>query len=513
MLKKHDKNELLIWSAGVLLFLLTLFISPIADDWTYIASPALQEFSLAHYRRLADVLIGMFLQTHPNWFPHINRVLIVVSHTVCAIMLYRISKDYIKVRSRISLAFAILFMIGGNTITTVLNYDCFNQTGSLMLGALGIYFFLKAENNAKKYAAYFVFCTLALCVKESAIVFFAIIPLMGIAKNAQTGEIDIKAETISIIRFYIPGLIFAALYYFSPIIQSQELWVYGSGFTLQDYAVGIVRRIVFSYTQVDQTSIVQLFRGSSFGMESILLLLCTLLSIPIILASLYIIIKRIKTKDTSLLTIVVLVSSSIIVFTPTLMATAFGSTWSQNHIVFFANLTFCYIVNAMDRKHVLATVSCIVLASTMTAASVYYQYYQTGVRQTNAVRTIESQLTSKDVGRYIVYNLNIHRGPPQSYPARLHSYQQIFDLGGTMRFFLGYDAKCTSISLRNEEFTYAGIAADSTKMDMTDEELLSYAQQKAKESIESGEYDLALVFLPTDEFYLYQADPRSTQQS
>jgi hypothetical protein len=171
-------------------------------------------------------------------------------------MFFKISKNFLKVSSIISLCFALFFLIGGNTIITVINYDCFNQTGSLLFGSLGIYLFLTSNKKIHKFIIYLVACILSLCVKESGIVYFAIIPLFGTIKSIINNEFNIKNEIKTLASYYIPGIIIAFSYYLSPIIQSEKLWVYGMGnYTVFDYMKGIFRRIVFAYSQINPLSI------------------------------------------------------------------------------------------------------------------------------------------------------------------------------------------------------------------------------------------------------------------
>jgi hypothetical protein len=502
-----DKAILVIVAGGVVLYLLTLFTIPIADDWNYLTSPRITEFRLAHYRRLFDVLIGMFNQAHPEWFPHLNRILIVMSHTVCAVFLYKISTRILSVRWGISLAFSLLFLIGGNTIVTVLSYDCFNQTGSLMFGAIGIYYFVTAKKNSSKYIAYFVSCALALCVKESSIVYFVMIPLFGTIKNLLENGHDAKTELKQLSRFYIPGFICTLLYYFSPIIQSEALYTYGMrNDSLMDFAKGIVRRVMFSYTQIDQTSVGAIRTGSAQSWEIPLTGIVAILSIPILLASLIVIINMIRKSDKRFVVVLLLVLQSLIVFTPTLMATSAGTIWSYNCIVFFANLVFCFLLNVLKKKHVVLCIAAVALSSTLSAANIYYHDIQTGNRQSTAMQTLQEQLDAgKEISGYVVYNLNSNRFTSGFYPIRLYTMQQMSDLGVDLVSVFGYGAKATAINLTNDVFEYGGNWWSKPEyLDLTDEELFLYAQQEARKSVDRGDYDAALVLLPTDDFYLYQ---------
>jgi len=506
-LMKKYRDELLIAAGGVLLFILTLFLSPIADDWAYMASPRVRDFSLANYRRLCDVLIGMFLQSHPAWFPMLNRVLIVASHTICALLFYKIAANVLKVKAAISLFFSLVFLIGGNTITTVINYDCFNQTGSLMAGAAGIYFFLKAVSKRKKFIVYFVFCVLALCVKESGIVYFAIIPLFGVIKDIVDDRFDTKIAVKMLSAFYIPGFVCALAYYFSPIIQSEKLWVYGNenSNTPLRYLLGICMRLVFSYSQADIVSMLK-FRAAISANTFVIVLATVLLSIPIFIVALVVIVNFLKKKDIRFLGFLFLVAESIIVFTPTLLAIPTGSLWSYNCIVFFADLVFCFILNTVKRKTVIVSIVTYALASTITATDIYIQDFQTTIRQDKAIKNLKAALVKEDIKNYVVYNLNTpHDKTGAIYPVTLYNMQQIFDLGGDLMPVFGYGAQCSRINLCNEKFIYKGNSgATPTYFDLSDAALLQYAQEEAQEAVTSGQFDVALVLLPTDEFYLYQ---------
>jgi hypothetical protein len=504
MLKSKYSNKLILMAGGLVLFILTLFLAPIADDWAYLASPRINAFTLGHFRRLTDCLIGIFLHDHPDWFPHLNRVLIVVSHTICALYLYKLAKEALNVHPTLSLVFSLLFLIGGNTFVTVINYDCFNQTGSLMFGAMGMYRFLKATSRAKKYIVYFLFCALALCVKESGIVYFAIIPLFEIIADIHGERFNPRAAARELLRFYIPGFICALGYYLSPLIQSQQMWVYGNGYEWKDYILGVFIRMISSYSQLDESGTVALFRHG-FTPYDIVTMASILLSIPMLTGLLLVIIESQRKKDKRFPVILLLVTESAIVFTPTLLATAYGSIWSNNCIVFFASLVFSYALNTMGKKHILLYLAPFAVASALTVASLFYQDYQTNLRQTAAIDRIESQLASKDIKNYAVYNLNTHQGPDSIYPVRMYNIQQMFDFGVDMCVIFGYDAQCTPIYLCNERFEYKGNPwSASTYLEMSDPELLRCAQAQAQASVETGKYDLALVLLPTDEFYMYQ---------
>jgi hypothetical protein len=506
-LMKKYRDELLIAIGGVLLFILTLFLSPIADDWAYMTSPTIRTFSLARYRRLCDVLIGMFLQSHPAWFPMLNRVLIVVSHTICALLFYKIAANVLKVKAAISLFFSLVFLIGGNTITTVINYDCFNQTGSLMAGAAGIYFFLKASGIRKKFIVYFVFCVLALCVKESGIVYFAIIPLFGVIKDIVDDRFDAKTAVKTLSAFYIPGIVCALAYYFSPIIQSEKLWVYGNenSNTPLRYLLGICMRLVFSYSRADQVALFR-FRAAA-SLDTFLIVLTTVvLSMPILIVSLVVIVNFLRKKDIRFLGFLFLVAESIIVFTPTLLSSPTGNLHNYNCNVFFAEFVFCFILNTVNRRTVIASATAFLLASLITTADIYTQDYQTTVRQDKAIRNLKAALVKEEIKTYIVYNLNtLHEKTGTIYPVTLYNMQQIFDLGGDLMPVFGYGAQCSRINLCNEKFIYKGNSGVTpTYLDLSDAALLQYAQEEARNAVNSGLFDVALVLLPTDEFYLYQ---------
>ncbi|MDR1378291.1 MAG: hypothetical protein LBJ36_04495 [Synergistaceae bacterium] len=506
--KENDKNILLIAVGGLALFFLTMLIVPIADDWHYLTSPTIQSgYRIAQYRRFFDILIGLFNQAHPETFPWLNRVLIVFTHTVGAVFLYKIAREILDIRAKIALAFALLFLIGGNTIVTVINYDCFNQTGSLMFGAIGIYLFANAKSIAKKFIVYFVSCTLALCAKEAGIVYFAIIPLFGFIKNLNDGDFNTKSEIKTLAKFYVPGFICALAYYLSPIIQSEQLWIYGMrNDPITSYVIGIARRLGFSYTQIDQTSIITIIRSKILTIEVVFTSACVLLSIPILLLSLSVFVKLVKDKNKSAIVLLLIVLQSIIVFTPTLIALPGGSIWSQNCIVFFANIAFAYLLNKTEGKALRVCVSSFVISSIISGAGSMYQGIQTGVRQKNAIEAIEARYDhSKEVSTYKVFNLNSNRSKVSSYPFRLRTIQQIFDFGRDMVCIFGYDAKCTRINLTNDEFEYKGNKDTlPSYVEMTDDELLAHAQSEAQNAVDSGDYDLALVVLHTDEFYLYQ---------
>jgi len=286
-IRKEDKNILLITGGGLVLFLLTMLTVPIADDWAYLTSPRIRSgYHIAYYRRFFDILIGLFNQRYPETFPWLNRILIVFTHTLCAVFLYKIAKEMLNIRDKIALIFALLFLIGGNTIVTVVNYDCFNQTGSLMFGAIGIYLFAKTNSIVKKIIIYFMSCILTLSVKEAGIVYFAIIPLFGFIKSINDGDFDLKTEIKTLAKFYVPGFICALAYYLSPIIQSAQLWIYGMrNAPITSYIVGIARRLGFSYTQIDQTSIIAIIRNKIVTIEAVFTVICVLLSIPILLSA------------------------------------------------------------------------------------------------------------------------------------------------------------------------------------------------------------------------------------
>ncbi|MDR2491005.1 MAG: hypothetical protein LBD20_06345 [Spirochaetaceae bacterium] len=499
------KVEIYLGCGGILLFILSMFIPPIADDWAYLASPRIQEFRLAAFRRICDVLIGMFLQSHPTWFPRLNSVLIIVSHTACAILFYKISVNFLKIKARISLFFAFAFLIGGNTIITVFNYDCFNQTGSLLFGALGIYFFLKSKSIRGKFTAYFVFCILSLCVKESGIVYFAVIPLFGTIKNIEYDNFNIISEVKTLTAFYIPGFICALLYYFSPIIQSEKVFVYGSGYSIGQYIIGIFSRLVFAYSQVSHNALNR-FKGtvsiSSLSVTSAGILL----SLPILVISAIVIIDYIKNKSIQFLLILLLILNSIIIFTPTLMASYSGSPHNMNCIVFFANFVFCRLMNTIDKKRVLLCVTAFGMAALISSTNTYIQFIHTSIRQRKSIEKISALLSKEKINTYIVYNINRHQTKKGGqFPATLYNMQQIFGHGSQLMPVVGYSAKSTTVQICNEKLETKGIAnSGAAYFNLSDEDLLLYVQQEAQNAVKSGSYDLALILLPNDEFYLYQ---------
>jgi hypothetical protein len=376
-----------------------------------------------------------------------------------------------------------------------------------MFGAMGIYFFLNSTKRTHKFIIYFTACVLSLCVKESGIVYFAIIPLFGTIGSIINNEFNIKKEIKTLALYYIPGIILALSYYFSTIIQSEKLWVYGMGNNIiLDYIKGIVRRIVFAYTQINQFSIIEIRFNRSVGVY-FMASSTVLLSIPMLALSTFSFVNMIKRKSISALVVLILVLISIIVFTPTLLATPAGSPWSYNCIVFFANLVFCYILR-MEKKWLIAGISIVTfgLSSLITTTDIYVKDYQTTIRQRMAIEKIQSALSNKTIHNYIVYNLNAHQGKRSIYyPGALFTIPQLFDLGNDLVCVFGYGSSCTSINLCNEKFDYKGNKWSQPKyLNLSDSEFLAYCQADAKKMVESGEYDLALVVLPTDEFYLYE---------
>jgi hypothetical protein len=119
---------------------------------------------------------------------------------------------------------------------------------------------------------------------------------------------------------------------------------------------------------------------------------------------------------------------------------------------------------------------------------------------------ISASLTKDKIKTYIVYNINSQQGKKGSYyPVALYTMQQIFDLGGDLVSVFGYGAQCTSVYICNEQFEYKGIPGrEPTYFALSDEDLLRYVQEEAQKAAAGGGYDLALILLPTDEFYLYQ---------
>jgi len=63
----------------------------------------------------------------------------------------------------------------------------------------------------------------------------------------------------------------------------------------------------------------------------------------------------------------------------------------------------------------------------------------------------------------------------------------------------------TIVNLTNDKFEYVMIIDYLPKyMELTNDELLKYAQSEAQDSVMNGGYDLAMIVLYTDDFYLYQ---------
>jgi len=504
-LMKKYRDELLIAAGGVLLFILTLFLLPIGDDWGYWTSPRVQNFSLANYRRLCDVLIGMFLQSHPSWFPMLNRVLIVASHTVCALLFYKIALN-LKAKPAIALCFALVFCLAGNSSLTAVNYDCFNQTGTLMFGVAGIYFFLKAGSIHKKFIVYFVFCVLAICVKESGIVYFAILPLFGVIKDIVNGKFDAKNAVKTLSIFYIPGFICALAYYFSPIIQSQKMFTYSgtSPYTPLDYAIGIVMRLAFSYSQ---TSLVEALKSRDLAsMNTLVVTLITfLLSLPLLTTALRTLITFCQKKDCRALTLLLLIAASVIIFAPTLLATPYGTSHTYNGITFFAYLALCAALSAARRKTAVVSMAAFTLAAVITGADIYLQDFQTSARQAAAIRRVREKLVKTDVERFVVYDLNIQRGKQgRCYPVALYTMQQVLDYGDTLVAVFGWNAKGSVVIMSNEAINVHTLTYKPVYFDLSDAALLQHAQEEARNAVNSDQFDVALVLLPTDEFYLYQ---------
>lgn len=182
-------------SAFVLLFCVSVSLSPLHDDWVYFTTPIVRFYPSmlkpgsvfwgkfdsmfnAFWRPL-DTLFGLLLGFYPSAFPVANQLSVVMGHVLNAYFLEKILQ-HLDINKSVRLFGVLFFLYSPASAATVFNTDALNGAYCLLFGEIALYAYLKRGDYL-----YLPFLILSILWKESGISWFFIIPLIALYRYAR----------------------------------------------------------------------------------------------------------------------------------------------------------------------------------------------------------------------------------------------------------------------------------------------------------------------------------------
>ena len=166
-------------------------IGPTFDDYTSLQSTWFIQISDPGYmfpdawRRPFDFLLGCLLGWFPSLFPVLNHVLMILGHTLSALLVFSICKrlSFSSLATNIATLF---FFFSPATLGATLACDGFNQTYAQLWGLLALWFYLVRVSTCQsatknKTWLWLLFVVLAVLSKENGLAWAVVPPIIAYA--------------------------------------------------------------------------------------------------------------------------------------------------------------------------------------------------------------------------------------------------------------------------------------------------------------------------------------------
>ena len=314
-------------------------IGPTFDDYTSLQSTWFTQISDAGtippdaFRRPFDFLLGCLVGWMPALFPVLNHVLIILGHTLSALLVYAICRrlSFTSLATNIATLF---FFFSPATLGATLACDGFNQTYSQLWGLLALLLYLKGCRPWQ-----WLLCVgIAVLSKENGLAWAVVPPVIAYAFQQvclrQTFRHIGYGLLIALAYFLIYGIV-----YFSGISGIEYAEEYTNA-TLLSHVKDFVQLMAYTWVPVDYMSIVYAPTRNLFVAAITLLL-----SLPflLLLATRY---KLLKTRQ-----LLLLILCFFILVSPHLITVV--SIMHNYAALSIAALIIAFIVSQVNNKKLL----------------------------------------------------------------------------------------------------------------------------------------------------------------
>lgn len=466
--QKKQTHIFLICTICLGILILSLFLTPIGDDWGYSTVPLINRSFVMSSRPL-DSLFGFLLAKIPFAFPALNHIFVVGGHCISSVILYLLATNFLGVSNKRSFLFSVLFAVSSACCATVLSIDSINQSLSLCFGVVGLYGYMRWPRNAViRSVIYLVFSILATISKESGIVFFGIIPLFDVYFNGP------KATWKRTLINYVLGGIFCL--FFVKLVSSTK----GIGsFSILNTIKNTVFHIGFSTLQLDTVSF--------FGYGKLVLPIVTAaLCLPLLFFVAKTLIQRLIKKDWLVLFLIGLVVLST--FPQNLLAGA--QEMNSYPTVFFVMLFFAYLCKEWDKKTIYCIIAPYLAAALISGGIKYISMYKLSVQSHEVLNSIAEQTEHLAPRKTKVYAVNIFS--EDSYGVYVMSPSGTIGYGHAVKSIYGYGTY-VEVDYYYNRTDRTPIGNPSTLIHMPDEEFLATLKEMAKNEVENNDFDLCLI--------------------
>ena len=495
--------ELGIVAANIALLMLLLPQGAMGfDDWGYLTSPTVPNSLM--YTRLYDTMFHMIVKAAPWLFPWLNHVVIVIGHTISAVMFYLIASSRLGIKKALSFVFAVVFTFYAGTFSSVANTDTLNNVLPLMFTVLGIYLYGRVDSDAKKITVFISMSILAIFGKESGVAALALIPAFFITDMLR-GTKDIRYSKKLFFSLCVAGFIILCVYvtffYFTQIRTGAFGFVKDESSPGAHYLIAFLNNTLNAYTPATNLLNVQYaILGYDINVPA--------WEFALVAATLFcgiftVITGFLACKEKSIA--LVLFALGIIAIIPYIPRGAPSEMYSYM-ASWFALLLIAYLCNNMN-KRLLAVCLGLFIAANVFSWSWRY------------IITTESTRIGKQITAYFIEQLedkNIPNNPRLLYYALNSDRRKVdwysfspsyYHLNGVvLNSALGWNAEINSVYLFNET-GYWSIDQLMQNVeyhyDLSDADLLQYAKDKITISREQGMHDIAVILMGDGTLYVY----------
>ncbi len=328
-----------------ILFLLTLKISPLADDWYYLTSPNLnpeltQLLPNELFWRPFDALFGFLLGQIPMLFPYLNRAFVITAHILSVYYMEKCLRHF-EIKDWV-VNFCVLYAMFSSAIyATIVSPDGLNQAYSLLFGIVGLYQYIKNPHKL----SYVFFCALSTLCKESGIVWICIIPFFNIMISLKKiGEIfSDKQKRFETLKAILIAGIFAIIYFglrFT-LLGNIALGNNGTRYSLSLFSFATIKNFV------------NIFANAVTGIDTISLFVSTSSHIPFIITMflsiiflgymMYLLIKTLLKKENRI-GLFTLIICAVLISLPHILIGSAGEMHTYPTI-FFVCIIYAFLLN------------------------------------------------------------------------------------------------------------------------------------------------------------------------
>ena len=469
--QKKRTHIFLICLICLVVLILSLFLTPIGDDWGYSTIPLINRTFVMSARPL-DSLFGFLLGEIPFAFPFLNHIFVVTGHCISSVMLYLIASNILGVSNKRSFLFAVVFAVSSTCCATVLSIDSINQSMSLCYGVVGIYGYMRwSQNTVVRSIIYLVFAILSTLSKESGIVFFGIIPLFDMYFNG------LKATWKHTLVNCVLGGVFCL--FFVKLVSSTK----GIGtISILKILKNTVFHIGFSTLQLDTVSF--------FGYGKLILPIVTaVLCLPLLFFVAKTLIQKLIKKDWLVLFLVGLIVLS------TFPQNLLSGTQEMNSYptVFFMMLFFAYLCKAWDKKTIYCIIAPYLVAAMISSGIKYTSMYKLSLQSHEILNNIAEQTEHLAPRKTKVYAVNVFS--EDSYGVYVLSPSGTIGYGHAVRDIYGYGTY-VKVDYYHNRTDRTTIGVPDTLIHLPDEEFMEVLKEMAKNEVENNGFDLCLIIQP-----------------